>query len=200
MADANCSHELNKQIQGLQARLSQAENNIHSHFIGISQLVNALASTPASAAATAMQSVYNLQATGFAALQALKSLLPEADTKKLMMMAAGELISTMSAQLDGLVTSVEAAATATVNSAMDTLNASIQNVTNAEAALTAALQGGDPTTIANAQDALAAAKASQLNAQGAVDLAEEAYAQASNFMRAQANVAKCKSTSLHLSS
>lgn len=200
MADANCSHELNKQIQGLQARLSQAENNIHSHFIGISQLVTALADTPASAAAAAMSAVYNLQAVGFAALQQLKTLLPEADTKKLMMEAAGALIDTMAAQLDGLVDSVEAAAMGTVNAALDTLNTSIQNVTNAEAALTAALQGGNPTTIADAQAALDAAKDSQLNAQGAVDAAEEAFAQASNFMRAQANVAKCKTTSLHLSS
>jgi len=200
MADSNCSHELNKQIQGLQARLSQAENNIHSHFIGISQLVNALADTPASAAATAMQSIYNLQAVGFAALQQLKNLLPEVDTKKLMMEAAGALIDGMAAQLDALVESVEAAATATVNSAMDGLNSAIVNVTNAEAALTSALQGGNPVTILNAQNALDVAKASKLNAQGAVDTAEEAFAQASNFMRAQANVAKCKSTSLHLSS
>ena len=199
MADSNCSHELNKQIQGLQARISQAENNIHSHYVGMSQLVLALADTPAAAAAAVVESVYNLQALGFAALQQLKDLLPTMDTKKLMMEAAGALLEGMAAELDALVDSVEAAALAQVNSAMDVVNSAIENVTNAEGALTSALQGGIPADILNAQNALSLAKASKLNADGAVDMAQEAFAVASNFMRAQANVAKCKSTSLHLS-
>lgn len=198
MADSNCSHELNKQIQGLQARLSQAENNIHAQFIGTSQLVAALAGTPAAAAAVIMGPIYNLEATGFALMQKLKDLIPTIDTKKLMMEMASSLIDSMAAELDALLEAVEASLLAAVNAALDSLNAAISVVTDAQDALTAAIEGGNALAIAAAEDALDSANSAKNAAQSLFDGAEDALATASNFMKGQANVAKCKSESFFL--
>ena len=60
-----CKDELNSQLKGLQARITQAENDINAHYAGISQLTLALAANPftaASAAASAL--IYNLNPIG----------------------------------------------------------------------------------------------------------------------------------------
>ena len=185
MADKNCSTELNKQLQGLQARLSQAENNLTATYIGISQLVTALAATPASAAAAVMSPIYNLSATGFDLQQKLISLLSPVEIKKLMMNMASGLIDTMGAELDSVMAGMVAAAEESVVSAT-------ANVLAAEEALAAAILGGVQGTIDAAQVALDAANA-------ALQTATDFLAISSNFMQGQSDAAHCKSFSAHFS-
>ena len=222
-----CTTELNKQIQGLQLRLSQAENNISATYIGISQLVTALAATPAAAAAAIMSPIYNLSAVGFNLQQALVNLIPTVDMKKLMMEMASSLESAMLAELEAITSAVMGAiegamdaamamvdaATGALAAAVDVAADAVSAVNSAAFALESAISFGDVTAIAAAQAELAVANAassaatsavsaatnSLVSAQSVLDAFSEESLSAYGFLHGQTDIAKCKSLSAHLS-
>lgn len=196
----DCSHELNKQIKGIQARLSQAENNITSHFVGTSLLVQALLGTPAAAAGAAMESIYNLGSTGFDLMQKLISEIPAIDTKALMMQAAAALEDAMAAELDALVGMVESAIDDAITSAVALVTGTIAALEAAtialEDAVAAEIQG--PIDLATA--AFNAAENAANSAQAALDSLNNLKISAPTMIQAQADAASCKSVGMVINS
>lgn len=193
---AACNQECNKQLQGLAARLSAAEDNITNQFMGMSTLVSTLATNPlTSFSVTSLTSVYNSLPTGMELMQKLKDALPDVSIKSMKQLAmtmAANAVDTMAASLDATAAAMVAAATAAVDAAAAT-------VTSAQSTLTAAIvaAAAAPTTINNA--AVDTARLALSSAQHTFDLAGEAKILSSSFMQGQANIAKCKSLSMHLS-
>ena len=194
----SCRHEINAQIKGIQARLSQAENNITSHYVGISTLVKALATTPAAAAAAAVDSFYNLVPSGFDALQKLVDQLGPLDTKALMMKAAAMLEDAMAAELEALAGMVESAIQGAIDAAMGAVEAAIASVEAAVIALEDAVASGVQEAIDLATDALNSAKAVADAAQSALDALGNLKLSAKSLLETQADAAKCKSISFHI--
>lgn len=125
---SNCQQELNNQIQGLQARISQAENDIMSHYQGISTLVTAMLANPFTASVGSVGSAfYQMGSSSMAALQALYKQLPVLDVKQVTMQLASGLIGSMSAELSALSGMVDSA----LNSAMTTLTTTMDSAANA---------------------------------------------------------------------
>ena len=208
-------------------RLSQAENNISATYIGMSQLVEALAATPAAAASAAMSSIYNLSAGGFDLQQKLVDLIPKVDMKKMMMNMASSIESAMLAELDSITSAVmgsleailDAAtqaledATQALSDAVDSAADAVSSLNSSLNALEAANKFGDKVAIATAQSAHDAAKLAADTAQSAVDSATNTLKSAQDvmdsfseadlskygFMKGQSDLAKCKSLSSHLS-
>lgn len=194
----SCRHEINAQIKGIQARLSQAENNITSHYVGVSLLVKALADTPAAAAAAAMESIYNLIPSGFDVLQKLIDQIGPLDTKALMMQAAAALEDAMAAELEALAGMVESAIQGAIDAAMATVEAAIASVEAAAIALEDAVAAGIALPIQMATDALNTAKSAADAAQAVLDKLGNLKLNAKSLMQTQADAAKCKSISFHI--
>lgn len=177
-----CEHELNEQIKGLQARLSQAENNITSHFYATSMLVQGLLSSPAASAAAIVEDIYNLLPTGFELMQKLIDLVDPGTFKEMMMAMASQVLDGMVAELEGMVTGV-----------VDILEASIAStealIVDAEDSLADAITGGIPAVIDAAQAELDGLTGLLLKQQGGLS-------NAVSFLTAQANAANCKSGSI----
>ncbi len=200
MADCNCDLELNKQIQGLQARLSQAENNITSHFYGISMAIQGLAANPLTAGSVASVSgIYNLVPSGFQLLQNLIMELNPVDFKNYMMTMAASLMGNMAAELDTLVDTAFSTLNETISAVEATIVALEDTVTDATNALNDAISGGDPLQIAEAQAYLDDMNAKLERSQQTRANLNDVSAGGISFLTAQANIAKCKSLSLGLS-
>jgi prefoldin subunit 5 len=195
--DQACSSELNRQIQGLQARLSQAENNITAHYKGISMLVAALAETPAAAAAAVMAPFYSGFEAGFMLVQKLVDALDPAAFKALMMEMALGLVDGMAAELEALIGSV----VASLNALIDGLNAAIAGLNGQIAAINAAIAAGGLTPEQLA--ALTAEKSGLLSDladhMARLAKAEDMVATAPSLLGAQKNAASCRTVSLLLS-
>ena len=196
----SCEQELNAQLRGIQARLSQAENNITNHFVGTSLLCKALLGTPAAAAGAAMSSIYSLGAEGFDLMQKLIEQLNPLDTKKLMMQAAAALEDTMAAELEALVGMVESAMDAAIDAAVGAVDAAIATVEAATIALEDAIAAGIEGPILAATAALNAANSAAKSATSALESLENLKISSSNMLKAQADAAGCKSISLHITS
>jgi hypothetical protein len=193
----NCTEELNKQIQGLSARVSEAENNITSHFMATSMAIQGLLANPFTAGSVmSVSGLYNLVPGGFEALQSLVSQVAAFDYKKIMMSMAAGLINQMSAELDALA-----------QSAIDQVTSQVANLTNMIATLegtivgledmvTNAIKGGIQSEIdaakkklADAQSMIDRLKETKLNLEDGKPLSVE-------FLLSQSNIAKCLSGSM----
>jgi hypothetical protein len=200
MADCNCDLELNKQIQGLQARLSQAENNITSHFYGISMAIQGLAANPLTAGSVAsVTGIYNLVPSGFQLLQNLIMELNPVDFKNYMMTMAASLMGNMAAELDTLVDTAFSTLDETIAAVDATIVALEDSVASATTALNDAIAGGVPEDIADAQAYLDDMNAKLAKSQQTRSNLNDVSAGGISFLTAQANIAKCKSLSLGLS-
>ncbi len=224
---STCTTELNKQIQGIQLRLSQAENNLSATYNGISQLVGAMMANPFTIGpASVMLPIYNLTAIGFNLQQKLVDLIPTIDMKKLMMEMAATLESTMLAELEAVTSAVLGAlegaldaatamldaATSALSSAVDVAADALSDVGTAEFSLDAAIAFGEDVGIAAANTALdvantaldvanatvATATGTLASAQAVMDAFSEESLTAYGFLKGQSDAAKCKSLSLHL--
>ena len=202
----NCTEELNRQIQGLSARLSQAENNITSHYYGISMAIQGLAANPLTAGSVAsVAGIYNLVPAGFEMLQQLISNINPADFKKMMMAMAAGLIDTMSAELDAMadmmidqaeamlemVDGMIGVAEGIVTAAEDTLASTITAIGNLPADATQ--QAIDLATAARdtAQSALDAANFKLDNLKNTQATLENSLVNMGDFMTSQSNIGKC---------
>lgn len=200
MADCNCNLELNKQIQGLSARLSQAEDNLTNHFYGISLAIQGLAANPLTAGSVAsVTGIYNLLPTGFETLQNLISNVSPTDFKKYMMGMASGLLGNMEAQLTSMVSTAFSDISGMIDNVNGLIGTKEGQLTSAQAALDAAIAGGNPTEIANAQALVNTLTAQLGNLTGMKDNLTNALDSGVNFLTAQADIAKCKSFSLGLS-
>lgn len=199
MADCNCNLELNKQIQGIMARLSQAENNITSHYYGISMAIQGLLANDLTAGSVAaLAPIYNLLPEGFTALQNLILNVNPADFKKLMMTMASSMLGAMEGELEGLV-----------DSFFTDLEGMISNVesmiTNTEDQIADAVNNLNDAIISGEQAAIDAAQAIVDGLNGKLDALNnmkggllDALDGGVNFLTAQLNIARCKSFSLGL--
>jgi prefoldin subunit 5 len=195
--DQACTSELNRQIQGLQARLSQTENNITSMYYGMSTLVAALAETPAEAAAAVMAPFYNFTEVGFALVQKFIDLVDPKVFKALMMEMALGLVEGMAAELDALIGSV----VASLNALVSGLNAAIAGLNAQIAAINAQIAAGGLTPeqladLTGQKNGLLADLADQM---ARLDKALDMAATAPSLLGAQKNAASCRTISLLLS-
>lgn len=117
-----CKSELNSQLKGLQARISQAENDINSHYAGISQLVLSLSANPfTSASAAASAVIYNLNPIGMKILRALLNALIPKELQNAMRMLTLLSAASIDDLAEGIVDSVSAQAVGMVNQGIDSL-------------------------------------------------------------------------------
>lgn len=185
---ANCKGECNKQLQGLAARLSHAEDNITNHFMGVSTLVAGLAANPLTiGSVTALLPTYNSLPSGMELLQLLKDALPDIDAitmKQLMLSASEAAMDTLAATMDEVGAAMIATATAAVSAAEDV-------VTSTADSLAAAIQSGNQIAIDAAQ---AAHNLANINLSSAIT----SKLSISGFMEGQAKISKCKSKSFLL--
>jgi predicted phage tail protein len=170
---ANCHQELNTQIKGLQARLSQVEDNITNHFVGVSTAIMGLLANPLTAGSVAsVAGIYNLVPAGMAALQQLVKQIGALDPKKIMMEGAVGMLDSMETELAALASMIEdaaadilTAAEAAAEAAVDAVTAAVEGAANmlvdlpvavaTEALnLTDALVGGVLSEIESATNAL----------------------------------------------
>ena len=185
---ANCTGECNKQLQGLAARLSHAEDNITNHFMGVSTLVAGLAANPLTiGSVTALLPTYNSLPSGMELLQLLKDALPDVDAitmKKLMLSASEATMDTLAATMDQVGAVMVSAATSAVSAAEGV-------VTSTADSLAAAIQAGNQTAINAAQ---AAHDLANINLGSALT----SKLSISGFMEGQAKISKCKTKSFLL--
>ena len=129
-----CKDELNGQLKGLQARITQLEDDVNAHYAGISQLTLALAANPFTAASAATSALfYNLNPLGMKLLRSLlKALIPK-ELQKMM-----RLLTILSASsIDDLA---EGIADAAMAQAVGAINASIDAITGTALAEINAIQ------------------------------------------------------------
>lgn len=201
----DCEHELNKQIRGIQARLTQAENNITNHFTGISMLVKGMLANPFTASPAAIvQNIYNLMPSGMDVLQKLLDQVPVLDMKTLMMNAAAALEDMMEAELNALISMAEEAIDGAIAAAGDMVNSAIATAEAAAIALEDAIAAGIQGPIDAANAALEAANDAVLSAQKTLDdlmaNAPDLKMKSKSMIQAQADAAKCKSVGVVISS
>lgn len=181
---ANCKGECNKQLQGLIARVAQAEDNVANHFKGVSDLVHNM-SLNIFTAPSALPSlpIYNGLPGGMEILQTLKDMLPDPDMMRQLMLAKAELLmDTLAATMDQIGASMIAQATAMVAAAEAT-------VTSATDTLAAAITAGEQAPIDAANAALSLA-------QDTFNSASASLESIAGFMEGQAKVSKCKTKTM----
>lgn len=181
---ANCKGECNKQMQGLVARISQAEDNVANHFMGISDLVLNM-STSIFTMPSALPSLptYNSLPSGMELVQMLKDMIPDPDLMRQLMLAKAELLmDTLAATMDQIGAAMIAQATAMVDAA--------------EALVVSATDTLEAAILAGEQAPIDAANAALAIAQGSFDSAKSAFDSVSGFMVGQANISKCSTKSL----
>jgi hypothetical protein len=121
-----CKDELNSQLKGLQARITQAENDINAHYVGISQLALSLAANPftaASAAATA--AIYNLNPMGMKILRALLNALIPKELQKMMRMITMLSAASIDDLAEGIADAAAAQVVGSINAAIDSISAEL---------------------------------------------------------------------------
>ena len=119
-----CHSELNTQLKGLQARITQAEDDLNAHYAGISQLALSLAANPftaGSAAATA--AIYNLNPIGMKILRGLLSALIPKELQNTMRMLTMLSAASIDDLAEGIVDSAAAQVVGAVNSGIDAITA-----------------------------------------------------------------------------
>jgi len=124
----SCRNELNNQLQGLQARIEQAENDINAHYVGISQLATSLAANPfTSASAVATAAIYNLQPVGMHILRSLlNAVIPKElqQTMRMLTMMSSVQIGDLA---EGIVDTAAAQVVGAVNQGIDMITQTALN-------------------------------------------------------------------------
>lgn len=181
---ANCKGECNKQLQGLVARVAQAEDNVANHFKGVSDLVKNMSSNIFTMpSALPSLPTYNGLPGGMEILQTLKDMIPNPDLMRQLMLAKAELLmSTLADTMDSIGAAMIAQATAAVTAAEEVVTATADS-------LAAAIESGNQVAIDAAQ---AAHDLANINL-GTANLSFDSIA---GFMEGQAKISKCKSKSL----
>ena len=127
-----CKDELNSQIKGLQARITQAENDINAHYAGISQLALALAANPftaGSAAATA--AIYNFNPIGMKILRSLLNAFIPKELQKMMRMLTMLSAASIDDLAEGIADAAAAQVVGSINAAIDSISAELTADINA---------------------------------------------------------------------
>jgi hypothetical protein len=184
----NCNHELNRQLQGLEARIASAEENITSTYAGISQLVAGLAANPITlGSVTASLATFNFTNVGYTIMKKLVELLPGYDLiQQLQMLDAAALLETMADKLGATMVGA-------VNQAIDEATAALEGAVIAEAAYAAGVLAGTLSTPDLEALAVSAAEA-RLGYTVAKQLADNI----SGFLQAQVDIGTCKATSMSI--
>ena len=108
-----CQNELNSQLKALQARVTQTEDDIMAHYVGLSQLSTALAANPYTAGSAAMSAlVYNFQPTGMKLMRSLLEAFIPSEIKNTI-----RLMTLISA--NGIETALEGAVGKVINTFVD---------------------------------------------------------------------------------
>lgn len=126
-----CKNELNSQIKGLQARITQAEKDINAHYAGISQLVLALQANPFTAASAASSAlIYNLNPIGMKILRSLLEALIPKELQRMMQMITLLSAANIDDLSEGIADSLAAQVVAQVNASIDALSGELLNDIN----------------------------------------------------------------------
>ena len=182
----NCNHELNRQLQGLEARIASAEENITATYAGISQLVAGLAANPLTlGSVTASLATFDFTNVGYTILKKLVEMLPGYDLiQQLQMLDAAALIETMADKLGATMVGA-------VNQAIDMAAVALETAVAAEAAHAAAVLAGISTPTQ-----LATLLATAAEARFAYDTANALAINIGDFLQAQVDIGTCKATSV----
>lgn len=119
-------NELSTQLQALHARLDRVDEDLVSHYAGISQLTIALAANPYTAASAATSLVsYNLSSAGQTAVKKLMKLIPGVDAfKKLQHLETAALLPNIAGSLAGMAAGIgDALESAITTAAVDAAGA-----------------------------------------------------------------------------
>lgn len=220
---ADCDHELNFQMKGILARLSQAENNITSQFAATSMAIQGLLSNQLTSGSVAsVAHIFDGVPTGFDALQKLVSDLNPIDFKQLMNISAAGLIDGMSAELDNIGTAIEnaaanaaAAAESAAVGAINSLGDIATEFAGQAADLAAAITGGVLSEITLAANTLNSAMtaAGQVvpntvttalntltSAKNTLSHLTDILPNVSGMLKSQSDAAKCKATGMVINS
>lgn len=184
----NCNHELNRQLQGLEARIASAEENITATYAGISQLVAGLAANPLTlGSVTASLATFNFTNVGYTIMKKLVEMLPGYNLiQQLQMLDAGALIDTMADKLGATMVGA-------VSQAADLATAALAGAVAAEVAHAAAVAEG-LLTPPEIESLLVAAGQARV----AYGVAKELEANISGFLQAQVDIGTCKATSVSI--
>lgn len=192
--DHMCQFELNRQMQGVLARLSAAENNITAHYIGMSRLCDALLATPAGSAGAVMKAFYDFENISvFPLYQKLIKLVDPAEFKALMMQSAAGLVNGMANELEGIAGKVIDNVTSTITDAMEAIESIGQEILNIEQQLlnSANLTQEEIDSLNTQLTDLTADLATQ---RLGLNRARDLLATSVSFLGSQKNAASCKVT------
>lgn len=190
----NCDYELNRQLQGLEARISSAEDNITAAYTGISALAANLAANPFTTASVAAFmgetfGSFNLTPIGYKLLKEVMTLIPGYDiVKQIQMMDAAALIDSMASQLGATMVGA-------VNQAVDQATIALEAAAMAELAHETAVLAG---TLSAPQ--LAAMLAHAVELRNKYNMAKAVADNISGFLQAQIDISSCKASSLTIHS
>lgn len=197
--DCNCKQELNKQLQGLSARLSQAENNITSQFYATSMAIQGLLANPLTAGSVSPVAViYNLTDVGFKALQGLISQLSPANFKKHMMAMAVGLLDGMALELESVASLALQTIEDSIASVESLINSQLQTIESISTSLANAKLNGNDLLIGTLQNQYDVAISTLEGLTGQKGKLLDSKSNLGGFMGAQSDIAKCKSTSFIL--
>lgn len=181
-----CEREANRQLQGLQARLTQVEDDLANTYTALSAMALQMSLVPTtSAVGLPFKAIFTGVPGGLQALQKTLSELtipgiqiPSVDDmKKLALEAAMVLVDSMAAQMIALTTSL-------VDQAVASVEAAAASVIAAEQALEAAILAGVEAPILAAQAALDVAN-------GTLDAANTLLENTSSLLTSQSNISNC---------
>lgn len=203
--DQNCNLELNKQLQGLSARLDQAENNIVAQYTAtattLQNLAESLISVPGftlGAFGTDLSTIFSGEFGGFEILQKLVDSISMPDFKKLTMAMASGLLSTMASELEALESGAINAIGGLIATTESLIVGAESTLATAATALESAIVGGVAAEIAAAQNEYNNAKQILSNLKDLLTSHQNSLASLPGFLKAQADIGKCKSMSVEI--
>lgn len=126
-----CYDELNKQIKSLQSRITQAEDDINAHYVGLSQLVTDLLADPfTSGPAAASAVIYNFSPVGMKLLRELLNAFIPSELQKTMRLLTMLSAASIDDIAEGIVTGAAASALGMVNNGIDAVTQEALNELN----------------------------------------------------------------------
>lgn len=182
----NTTSNLNTQLKAIHARLDRIDDDLISHYAGISQLVTSLLANPFTSGSAALSfGTYNFSSAGQAALKKLMGLVPGYDTfKQLQHLDTAALVDALESSLENQVSGITQTLENQLNNAInEQVNAfqqqataladqatAVTNALDANTALNDAISSGaNAATIATLTAAKATADQALINANGLVN-------------------------------
>lgn len=202
--DSTCQFELNRQIQGIQARLSQAENNITAHYVAMSTFMEQLIAESEDAGTKAVAAVFkatvfdHLNTAVFMLYQKLVNLIDPAAFKSLMMEMAAGLIDGMVGELEAIIGQVESV----ITGAIDSITSMISDIEAQIAAIEEQLLDAanmPAETVEQLTQELEGLSGSLTEQIGKLTSARSLLKTSTSFLGSQKNAAGCKSATSVLS-